>query len=225
MEDRMNSGLMFIQVPSREDEVIADLDRDFRNFDGISRVSWWRNQCPDRADWIGEWRRIKEDTELLALCEIDGDIDRIVPPPGLKSLLFRRAARPSQGVLRLPTLGLCIVLVSPSDVADDDAAQELRDWADFVHFPGIVDANIPGYGLVTPYENVERAAPRYLHLYEFPDPDAEAVFQRTRPSLAQRFDSQPGEDAFERWATHPQLELDYLGNFTRIAVGEEALAD
>lgn len=224
MEDRMNAGLMFIQVPSSADQVVADLDRELRQMSGISEVSWWRNQCPDRDDWIGQWRRIKEDTELLALCEIDGDTDKISPPPGLKSLRFRRAARPSQGVLRLPTLGLCIVLVSPSDVSDDDAARELRDWGDFVHFPGIVDANIPGYGLVTPYVNVEIAEPLFLHLYEFPDADAEAVFQRTRPSLAQRFDSQPGEDAFERWATHPLLELDYLGNFTRVNIDEEVLS-
>ena len=119
-------------------------------------------------------------------------------------------------MLRLPTKGLCVVLISPKDARDDKSAQELRDWGDFVHFPGIVDANIPGYGLVTPYENAERDAPRFMHLYEFPEADAEAVFQRTRPCVAQRFDSQPGESVFEHWATYPGMVLDYLGTFTRM---------
>jgi hypothetical protein len=224
MEDRMNAGLLLVQIRNGAGNELSALHADLCKLAGVSRVSLWRNQYPDRDDWIGEWRRIKSDFEVVAVCEIDGDVDEVAKPSGLDSWLFRRAARPSQGVLRLPTLGLCMVLVSPTDATDDAGAQELRDWADFVHFPGLVDANIPGYGLATPYENVERTAPRFLHLYEFPEGDAEAVFQRTRPGIAQRFDSQPGTSAFDNWATHPLLELDYLGNFTRITVGEEARA-
>ncbi len=83
-------------------------------------------------------------------------------------------------------------------------------------FPGIVDANIPGYGLVTAYENSTRDAPRFLHLYEFPDPDAEAVFQRTRPCVAQRFGGGPGNPGFDRWELHPEIRIDYVNSFTRL---------
>jgi hypothetical protein len=40
-------------------------------------------------------------------------------------------------------------------------------------------------------------------------------------TVAQRFASPPGTPAFDHWATHPQLELDYLGNFTRLSIGRE----
>ena len=220
MEDRMNSGLLLILL---DRDGPAEWDDRLRAIDGISRVSWWKNLRPGRTDWIGEWRRMKDDFETLGVCEIDGPVDRIVPPAGVRSILFRRAQRPSQGVLRLPTMGLSLVMISPENATDDVSARALRDWGDFVHFPGIVDANIPGYGLVTPYENAARDAPRFLHFYEFPDADAEAVFERTRPCVAQRFDSQPGETAFDHWATYPGMALDYLSNFARIDVGADAL--
>jgi hypothetical protein len=193
MEDRMNSGLL-----------------------RVSGVSWWRNQFPHRDDWIGDWRRIREDFEILAICEIDAPFEDLDRPAGVCSILFKRAARPSQGVLRLPTMGLCIVMISPENAQDDVDAQAMRDWGDFVHFPGIVEANIPGYGLVTPYENADRDAPRFLHFYEFPHADAEAVFERTRAAVSHRLDSPSGDSVFDHWATYPGMVLDYLSNFTRI---------
>lgn len=216
MEDRMNSGLLLVLLDGAAAKDRAAWNRQLLAIPGVSRVSWWRNAFPDRNDWIGEWRRIREDFEVLAICEIDAPFERIERPAGVRSFLFRRAARPSQGVLRLPTLGLCIVMCSPGDATDDADAQAMRDWGDFVHFPGIVEARIPGYGLVTPYENADRDAPRFLHLYEFPDADAEAVFERTRPAVSQRFDSPYGDSVFEHWATYPGMVLDYLSNFTRI---------
>lgn len=107
-------------------------------------------------------------------------------------------------------------MISTRNLEDEVAVQSLRDWGDFIHFPGIVDANIPGYGLVTAYENSTRDAPRFLHLYEFPDPDAEAVFQRTRPCVAQRFGGGPGNPSFDRWELHPEIRIDYVNSFTRL---------
>lgn len=216
MEDRMNSGLMLVLLNGGAANDRAAWDKKLLAIPGVSRLSWWRNEFLDRSDWIGEWRRIREDFETLVICEIDSPFDTIERPKDVRSILFRRAARPSQGVLRMPTLGLCIVMCSPANAKDDLDAQAMRDWGDFVHFPGIVEANIPGYGLVTPYENADKDAPRFLHFYEFPHADAEAVFERTRAAVSHRFDSPPGDSVFEHWATYPGMVLDYLSNFTRI---------
>jgi hypothetical protein len=215
MEDRLNAGLMLVLFdrlsPASREEWQSRLAAN----DAVTRLSWWQNVCPNRADWLGALRTIAE-FETLAICELE-DVGRAIAPDDARAILFRRYPRPSQGVLRLPTMGLCLVLVSPKDLADEQSSQSLRDWADFVHFPGIVDANIPGYGLVTPYENVTRDAPRYMHLYEFPDPDAEAVFQRTRPCVAQRFGGGPGNPGFDHWELHPDIAINYVNSFSRMA--------
>lgn len=216
MEDRMNAGLLLVLLDGDAQKNMASWNNKLLDIAGVTRVSWWRNDFPNRDDWIGDWRRIQDDFEILAVCEIDAPFDDIERPAGVRSILFKRAARPSQGVLRLPTLGLCLVMISPENPTDDVEAQRMRDWGDFVHFPGIVEANIPGYGLVTPYENADRDAPRFLHCYEFPQADAEAVFERTRAAVSHRFDSPPGDSVFDHWATYPGMVLDYLSNFTRI---------
>jgi len=215
MEDRINSGLLFVMIDRATDPGRGDWDERLRAVPGVARISWWRNVQPNRADWLGKLRTL-EDFETLGICEIDGAVDPPIVPEGVRTLLFRRYPRPSQGVLRLPTLGLSVVMVSTRNPTDEAAVQSLRDWGDFVHFPGIVDANIPGYGLVTAYENSTRDAPRFLHLYEFSDPDAEAVFQRTRPCVAQRFGGGPGNPSFDRWELHPEIRIDYVNSFTRL---------
>lgn len=218
MEDRMNAGLLFVQLEGSARGDLPTWDEELRALPGISRVSWWNNLHPHRQDWVGKWMKAP-DFETLAVCEIDGPIGEVRRPEGVRSILFQRSPRPSQGVLRLPTLGLSVVMISPTDATDDKAARALRDWGDFVHFPGIVEANIPGYALVTPYENVAHDAPRFLHFYEFSEPDAEAVFNMTRACVAQRFGAKPGTPAFDNWATYPGMILDYLGNFTRREIG------
>ncbi len=210
VDDRIDKGLLL--VPLERNEMRRQITDELGAFPGVRRVSWWTNACPDRNDWLGKLRTVKE-FETLGICELEHTIDPGWIPTNLRVMQFRRYPRPSQGVLRIPTKGLCIVLISPRNLEDDASAQSLRDWADFVHFPGIVDANIPGYGLVTPYENVAREAPRYLHLYEFPDPDAEGVFQRTRPCVAQRFGGGPGHASFDEWELHPDIAIDYVNSF------------
>ncbi|MDG2002342.1 MAG: hypothetical protein P8J20_03335 [Novosphingobium sp.] len=215
MEDRLNSALALVLFDKLGDAERSEWNAQLSGLPDVFGISWWRNVCPNRTDWLGELRRIDE-FETLAICEIDGEGVVTDMPDGVRTITFRRFPRPSQGALRLPTMGLSLVLVSPKDLNDDAASQSLRDWGDFVHFPGIVDANIPGYGLVTPYQNVTRDAPRFLHLYEFPDPDAEAVFQRTRPSVAQRFGGGPGNPGFDHWELHPEIAIDYVNSFTRL---------
>ncbi len=70
------------------------------------------------------------------------------------------------------------MLISPPTDAE---AQALRDWGDFVHINHIVEAGIPGFTMITPYENATKGDPRYMHFYEFDDPDAEVTFKRMRP--------------------------------------------
>jgi len=225
MEDRLDSGLMLVLLDDASSVSQAELHAQLTATPGIGEVSWWRNVCPTRTDWLAELRTIDE-FHTMAVAELEGEIDPRIAPEGARSIIFRRYPRPSQGVMRLPTLGLALILVSPKDLTDAASSQSLRDWADFVHFVGIMDANIPGYGLVTPYQNITDDAPRFLHMYEFPDPDAETVFQRTRPCAAQRFGGGPGTPAFDNWELHPDISINYVNSFCRIGVdGQDIPAD
>ena len=67
---------------------------------------------------------------------------------------FLRTPRPGQGRLTgKPTVSLSLVLISPTT---PDEAQALRDWGDFVHLNHIVEAGVPGFTMITPYENATR---------------------------------------------------------------------
>jgi hypothetical protein len=225
MEDRLNSGLMLVMIDESSKVSQGDLQAQFDDTPGIGQVSWWRNVCPQRTDWLADLRTIDE-FHTMAVCELQGVINPAIAPAGARSFIFRRYPRPSQGCMRLPTLGLALILVSPKDLADSASSQSLRDWADFVHFVGIMDANIPGYGMVTPYQNITDDAPRFLHMYEFPDPDAEGVFARTRPCAAQRFGGGPGTPGFDHWELHPDIAIDYVNTFCRIGMdGRDIPAD
>src|SRR4029077_1964127 len=85
-----------------------------------------------------------------------------VQPAGVRALHMVRTARPGQGVITgRPTVGLSLVLISPHDEA---RAQELRDWADFVHIRHIAEAGVPGYAMITPYEWGGGGDPRIIHV-------------------------------------------------------------
>ena len=73
-----------------------------------------------------------------------------------------------------PTIGLSLVLISPKE---PDRAQELRDWADFVHIRHIAEVGVPGYTMITPYENATGGDPRFMHFYEMDTDDPEACVQ------------------------------------------------
>ena len=93
-------------------------------------------------------------------------------------------ARPGQGSLTgRPTLGLMLVLISPRR---PDQAQALRDWADFVHIRHIAEAGVPGYSMITPYENVTGADPWFMHFYEMDTEDPERAFRTMTPLVSER---------------------------------------
>ena len=107
------------------------------------------------------------------------------------------------------------MLISPRDEA---RAQELRDWGDFVHINHIVEAGIPGFTMITPYENATKGDPRYMHFYEFDDPEAEITFKRMRPLVEARI-GEWGTPACQEWAVHPALRIMYVNSFA--LVGEQ----
>jgi hypothetical protein len=124
-------------------------------------------------------------------------------------LCYRRTPRPGQGRLTgNETTGLVLVLISPRDPA---GAQALRDWGDFVHLSHIAAAGVPGYTMITPYA-VDGEGPAFLHFYELDGDDPEAAFQAMTPLVQSRL----GDDAFNAWAWHAQLQIDYVSTYRRL---------
>ena len=80
--------------------------------------------------------------------------------------------------------------------------QELRDWGDFVHIRHIAEVGVPGYAMITPYENATGGDPRFLHFYEMDTDDPEQSFQAMTPLVGQRIGA-PDTDAWKRWAFAP----------------------
>ncbi len=115
---------------------------------GVERATWWENAAPDRKEFP---RRLPE-FATLGVFEVDEGFSGPPTPVATTGYHFRRYPRPGQGNLSgKPTLGLLRVLISPKTAA---RAQALRDWADFVHIRHIAAARVPGYTMITPYENV-----------------------------------------------------------------------
>ena len=124
--------------------------------------------------------------------------------------LFRRTWRSGQGRLtKRPTNGLVIVLISPKH---PEQAQVLRDWGDLVHISEIVAASVDGYRMITPYE-IDGDGPRFLHLYELDSDDPETTFKAMTPLVRARLD----DEAYEQWAFHPELRIDYVSTYRRLA--------
>lgn len=199
-------------------------------------LEMWNGPSADVAErcadtWPGSWvtvfvntsrdrddlPRTLPDFDTLAVVECSPDAP--LPPDAAErvgSHRFVRTERPGQGSLtEQPTTGLQLVLISPKDPAH---AQALRDWADFVHIRHIAEASVPGFRMITPYVNAEPdgSGPRFLHFYEMHTDDAEAAFQDMTPRVARRLGGEES-DVFRAWAWHPQLRIDYVSTFRRIA--------
>ena len=54
MEDRINSGLLFVMIDRAADSARSDWDERLRALPGVARISWWKNVQLNRADWLGE---------------------------------------------------------------------------------------------------------------------------------------------------------------------------
>lgn len=211
MEDRDTPALYLEMTDLAPDRYESERLPALRARSGIERVTLWRNERPNRD----EFPRSVPEFETLVIYEVGAGFDAPKPADGVRGLHFRRTSRPGQGRLTgRPTLGLELVLVSPKTRA---GAAALRDWADFLHIREIAAASVPGFTMITPYENVSDTGPRYMHFYEMDTPDAETTFQTMTPTTIERMRA-IGAESVREWAGHPELVIDYVNTFTRVAV-------
>jgi len=221
MEDRTTPGLYLEMTDHPVDAYVETRVADMLAHHGVSRATWWRNVHRDRRDLP---RHIPE-FDLLAVYEVDDRFEPPAPPEGVTGMLFRHAPRPGQGrITGRPTLGLSLVLISPTE---RHRAGELRDWADFVHIRYIAEANVPGYTMITPYENAAGGDPLYLHFYEMDTDQPEEAFQAMTPLVARLLashttpaenpaDPEPSDPSFREWAFHEALRIIYVNSFVRV---------
>jgi hypothetical protein len=210
VEDRVTDGLYLEMTELAPADYAAKRVPEVLAQPGVTLATWWRNDCRDRRDLP---RRLPE-FETLGVFEVDASFRRPTAPPELLNAYhFRRTPRPGQGTLSgKPTLGLELVLISPKH---PEAAQALRDWADFIHLRWIAAANVPGFTMITPYENAGTGSPRFMHFYEMDTPDAEKHFAIMEPTT-RRLVGEPGTATWKEWANHPELSIDYVNTFTRL---------
>lgn len=129
-------------------------------------------------------------------------------------LVYRRYPRASQGVLTgKRTNGIFLVLISPTERS---RAQELRDWADFIHIHYIAAAMPAGFTTITPYENVAGEDPLFLHFYELDADDPAAAADAMPDAVLKRWGFQMGDEPFWRWAMIDSLDIRYVNVFGRI---------
>src|SRR6185312_6731548 len=160
MEDRETPVLYLEMTEVTPDDYARSRGTDVRALPGVERATWWRNVYRDRPDLPRELPEF----DTLAVYECTPSFVAPDPPAGITGHHFLRTPRPGQGRLTgKPTVSLSLVLISPTAPAE---AQALRDWGDFVHIKYIVEAGVPGFTMITPYENATGGDPRYLHFYE-----------------------------------------------------------
>jgi len=169
----------------------------------VERATAWTNCALHR----GDLPRTLPEFATLGVVEARAPFAGPAPTEALIAHQFRQV-RPGQGVLTgRPTRGIELVLISPKTPG---GAQALRDWADFVHIRHIAAAAVPGFTLITPYENVAGTRPRYLHFYEMDTDAAEEAFQRMTPATLARV---PEKAARREWMGHPELVIEYVSTF------------
>lgn len=210
MEDRSTPGLYLEMTDGSPDAYATTRVPDVLARDGVTRATWWRNERRDRRDLP---RRLPE-LDVLGVYEVDTSFAPPDAPDGVRAHHFRRCPRPGQGRLTgRPTIGLSLVLISPRH---DGEAQSLRDWGDFVHIRHIAEAAVPGYSMITPYENATAGAtPRFMHLYEIDREDPESVFASMTPLVTARLGGADTPE-WKHWAHTPELCIDYVNTFSLI---------
>jgi hypothetical protein len=207
VEDRCSAGL-YLEMAKTDPDVYAEARVDaVRALSGVEGATWWRNLMPGRTEFP---RRIEE-FATLGVYEVGSGFEAPPPVDGVRGEHFVRTPRPAQGRLTgKPTLGLELVLVSPTS---PDTAQAFRDWADFLHIAEIAAASVPGFTMITPYENVGSGGPRYLHFYEMDTSDAEQAFQQMAPYTQARIGETP---LWKKWVGHEALVIEYVNTFVRV---------
>jgi hypothetical protein len=208
VEDRISVAL-WLELAAGEASDYEERARRLATDPAVGAVWWGANAHPGRKDLP---RTIPE-FSTVGIYEVEAGFSPPPSPgPGVTGLSLVRTPRPGQGVLTgQATTGVLIVLISPRQAA---GAAALRDWADFVHIRHIAEAAVPGYGMITPYVNASGLSPLYLHLYEMHSEDPEATFRSMTPRVQERL-GPPGSPAFDAWAGHDQLQIDYVNTFRR----------
>jgi hypothetical protein len=215
VEDRITPGLYLEMTEQALDDYVATRVPHVLQHDGVQRATWWRNVHRDRADLP----RVLPEFDHLAVYEVDATFTAPDAPTGVAGHHFRHHPRPGQGILTgRPTIGLSLVLISPREPAEADA---LRDWADFVHIRHIAEVAVPGYGMITPYENVTGGDPRFMHFYEMDTDEPERAFTSMTPLVMERI-GDTTTDAFKRWAFHPALRIMYVNTFARVGASDDS---
>jgi hypothetical protein len=215
VEDRLTAGLYLEMTELPLDAYARDRVPEVLGLRGVERATWWRNVHRDRDDLP----RVLAEFDHLGVYEVDDTFRAPSPPAGVTGHHFRRYRRPGQGVLTgRPTIGLSLVLISPKE---PERAQELRDWADFVHIRHIAEAAVPGYAMITPYENATGGDPRFMHFYEMDTDDPERSFKRMTPLVMDRIGG-ADTDAFKHWAFGPSLRIMYVNSFLRVGEARTA---
>ncbi len=213
MEDRITAGL-YLEMTDRPLPAYAqERVPEVLAADGVNRATWWENVNRDRDDLP---RRLPEFSHL-GVYEVDDHFRAPQTAADITGLHFRHSPRPGQGRLTgRPTVGLSLVLISPRDPAD---AQALRDWGDFVHIRHIAEVAVPGYSMITPYENVAGGDPRFMHWYEMDTDDPERAFKAMTPLVTELL----GADtpAWQHWAHHPALRIMYVNTFRRVGEADD----
>lgn len=208
MEDRLTPVLQLERSDLAPEAWLRERAPALRRVAGVVRASAWTNCAPGRTDLP----RTLPEFATLGVVEASAPF---ASPPGDGVITHQfRQVRPGQGVLTgKPTRGLELVLISPKT---ETGAQALRNWADFVHIRHIAAAAVPGFALITPYENVTGGRPRFLHFYELDTDAAEEAFQRMTPATLARL---PEKEQRRAWAGHPELVIEYVSTFRFVAEG------
>jgi hypothetical protein len=208
VEDRITPGLYLEMTDLPVSEYASGRVPAVLGLPGVDRATWWRNVHRDRTDLP----RVLPEFDLLGVYEVEAGFTPPKTPPGITGYHYLHYRRPGQGIVTgRPTIGLSLVLISPKDEA---RAQELRDWADFVHIRHIAEVAVPGYAMITPYEHADGGDPRFMHFYEMDTDDPERAFKAMTPLVMRRIGDQK-TDAFKRWAWGPSLRIMYVNSFTR----------
>jgi hypothetical protein len=207
MEERASSAL-YVEMVNNPPNEYAQRRREIGVLPGVIFSTLWTNLQPGRLDLP----RTIADFAHVALYEVERDF---APPvdhdEAVACYLFVRSDRPAQGHLSAAaTTGIGFVLISPSSAEDE---QPLRDWADFIHIPTIVEACVPGYRMITPYRNIEGTSPLFLHLYEMETADPVATFMGSITQVERLLGGSFGTPTFDRWATHPSMQVDFVSVF------------
>jgi hypothetical protein len=209
VEDRLTPGLYLEMTDAPADEYAATRVSELVGQPAVEGATWWENACRDRTDLP---RKLPE-FGRLGVYEVGDGFTAPAAVDGISGHHFRRTPRPGQGRLTgRPTLGLMLVLISPRQAAQ---AQALRDWADFVHIRHIAEAGVPGFSMITPYENVTGGDPRFLHFYEMDTDDPEPAFRTMTPLVSERI-GEPGTPMWDAWANTPELRIMYVNTFRRL---------